>query len=66
MPQETPLSFRRLQHDAKESASDFLGRANDATDGKEAANWSLAAKNAASVATSRETILKIQNGGARA
>ena len=57
------LSFRRLQHDAKESASDFLGRANASGDGKEAANWSLAAKNAASVATSCETILKLQGGG---
>jgi hypothetical protein len=57
------LSFRKLQHEAKESARRFLDDANTSEDSREAANWALAAKNAVSVALSCETILKIQNGG---
>lgn len=58
-----PLSVTEIQSEAKDSAQRFLSFANDTTDARDAANWTLAAKNAVSVAVSSETILKIQRGG---
>lgn len=59
------LSFRKLQHEAKEQSQRFLDEADKATLAREAADWAWAAKNSISVAVSCETILKIQNGGGR-
>lgn len=58
-------SVCKLQNRALNSADDYLGRAEASSDARDAADWTLAAKNAASVATSCETILKIKNGGGR-
>lgn len=59
------LSFRKLQHEAKEQSKRFLEEADRAPSAKEAADWAWAAKNSIAVAVSCETILKIQNGGGR-
>ncbi len=58
-------SFTTLQNEARERAERFLAASAETLDPKEAAGWSLAAKNATSVAVSCETILKIRNGGGR-
>jgi hypothetical protein len=51
-----------IQDIATAKADEFLERANDAATAREAADWSLAAKNAMSVAASCETIRKIRGG----
>jgi hypothetical protein len=61
----TEVSARELQREAKLSARQFLDAADDATDPRDAANWSLAAKNAVSVAVSCETILKVRSEAER-
>jgi hypothetical protein len=58
-----PIAVTAIQTQAKEAAVRFLELASSEEDAKVAASWSLAAKNAISVAVSCETILKIQNGG---
>ncbi len=57
--------FTTLQNEARERAEQFLATSAAVGDSKEAANWSLAAKNAMSVAVSCESILKMRNGGGR-
>lgn len=56
---------KELQADALLRVDDWLAAARDMTKPKDAADFSLAAKNAASVAVSCESILKMRNGGGR-
>jgi hypothetical protein len=59
------MSVTKLQNLARERVEEFLAKAGGPGDARDAANWSLAAKNAASVAVSCETILKIRADGER-
>jgi len=54
---------QELQGKAMMRADDWLASAADTDDPKRAADWALAAKNAASVAVSCESILKMRKGG---
>jgi hypothetical protein len=58
-------SVTEIQNRAKNSALAFLEQADLTSDARDAANWSLAAKNAIAAALSCETILKIQAEGRR-
>ncbi|HKN43831.1 MAG TPA: hypothetical protein VJW23_07890 [Propionibacteriaceae bacterium] len=66
------LSYQRgiarvqeLQAEALHFTGTWLDEADDQEDPKRKADLALAAKNAASVAVSCETILKVRNGGGR-
>lgn len=58
-------SVLKLQNEAIESAQRFMELAAGAPGAFEAKDWSLAAKNAAAVATSCETVIKLRNGGGK-
>lgn len=57
-------SVTELQNAALRRTMDWLQQA-DGIDADKAKDFSLAAKNAAAIATNCETILKIRNGGGR-
>jgi hypothetical protein len=59
------MSVSKLQGQAHLRAEEFLVKSRVTDDARDAANWSLAAKNAASVAVSCETLMKLRNGGGR-
>lgn len=59
------MSVTELQNQARKRVEEFLVRSEVTEDARDAANWSLAAKNAASVAVSCETILKVRAEGER-
>lgn len=58
MPVSTPVTERELQQYALDDAERFLNEARSAGTPKDAADWSLAAKNASHVALTCEQIRK--------
>lgn len=56
---------QELQGEALKRADDWLGDAKDESDPRRIADFALAAKNAASVAVSCESILKMRKGERR-
>jgi hypothetical protein len=54
-----------VQCEALKRVEEFMASAMGTDDARDAANWSLAAKNAASVAVSCETLLKVRGEAER-
>lgn len=59
------ISFAQLRHDAKERAAGFLETAAMASDARDAASWSLAARNATDIALKCEQALATGRQGGR-